>query len=124
MATIGAYTVTGWQGRLRPATQRISIQDAMPGVDGSVATLGSWRSDPTEIITRVDVNTINEAIDLINGYRLLGGQSVNVVDQFTIPWSLVFQAATPVSDYDLLLNGKYRVTTRWVMVTQSSDPTA
>jgi len=123
MATIGSYTVTGWQGRLRPANQRIAILDSMPGVDGSVATLGSWRADPTEIITRTDVATINQAIDLVNGYRQLTGSSVNVVDQFGVPWSQVFIAATPICDYDMLINTRYRVTARWLMVVQSSDPT-
>lgn len=123
MPTIDSYTVTGWQGRLRPSMQRITLLDSMPGVDGSVATLGSWRAEATQIITRVDVATFSAVVSTVNAYRRLGGTSVYVVDQFGSGWASVFQAMTPDSDYDMLINGKYRITTRWLMVTQSVDPT-
>lgn len=123
MATIGSFSFTGWQGRLRQASQRITLMDSMPGVDGSVATLGSWRADPVGIVTRVDVSTLSEAMRNIREYRYLGGKNTTVVDQFGATWPAVFQAMTPDSEYDMLIGGKYRITTRWMMVVQSLDAT-
>jgi hypothetical protein len=121
MPSIAGYEVTGWRGRLRPAEMAIDVEDAQPGVDGHIASLGAYRSPRAEIITIVDVNDIKAVTDLVNAYRRLYGTSVTVIDPTGVTWSGVFIAGMS-PEWDMKASGGFRVTAVWSLVPQSSIP--
>lgn len=121
MPSIGNFQVLAFRGRLFPAVPAIDVEDAAPGVDGHVASIGAWRAPISDIITTVDLPTFALVVQAVNGYRNIVGTSVTVVDQFDTTWSAVF-VQTVQSEYSKIVTGSYRLTATWRLVPQSSIP--
>jgi len=121
MPSIGQFNFTGWRGRIRPANRNIDLFTAPTGIDGSVATLGGYRSDVAEIIATRDVASLALVTQAVNQYRALEGTAATVIDPFGITWSAVFVVRV-ITDYDQLITGGFRITSQWALLPQSTQP--
>lgn len=83
MPQIGPHQITIFSAILRDAHQRIDLLPHQPGVDARIAAASAWSTDPQDLptLTQVSGNIATVSV-LIDSYRALHQQSVQVIDQF------------------------------------------
>lgn len=92
MPQIGPHFITIFNDILSEAMQRIDLLPRQPGVDGTVAAASGWSTEEMDLPTITQITgSIAAASNLIDQYRALHGQHVQITDQFgrAFPNSLI-----------------------------------
>jgi len=121
MPYIAGYQFTTWHGRLLPADLQVGLVTPSPGVLGYGVAVGSYRSEPTEIMTVVNVADDDAFEGLREALRALPPQTVQVIDQFGEMWpTVLIMRARSIRSYTLF--NSVRCETYWRMMTISEAP--
>ena len=122
MATIGAYTVTTFLGRLQPAGQKIAVLSSAPGVDGMAIVKGGWSNRPQAIPTITQVASSAIAATLLQTYRAQHGLVIQVVDQFSITWPNVTVLGVNGVIAAVGYGGLWRLEADWLLLPDTTRP--
>jgi hypothetical protein len=122
MATIGAYTVLIFDGRLRPAVQKIAVIESAPGVDGVAVIKGGWTNSTQAVRTVTEASSASAAALLLQQYRAMHGLVVTVVDQFGFTWPNVTVIGVTGVIAAKGVSGVYRVEMQWSLLPDTTRP--
>jgi hypothetical protein len=122
MATIGPYTVLVFDGRLRPAVQKIAVLESAPGVDGVAVVRGGWTNPPQKVRTVTETTSASLAYGLLDKYRALHGQVVNITDQFGFSWPNVTVTGVTGVIGSAGYSSKWRVEMEWMLLPVTTRP--
>jgi hypothetical protein len=122
MATIGPYTVVAFGGRLQRAVQKIATIESAPGVDGLGVVKGGWTTRPQKIPTVTETTSAALAAALVEKYRALHGQVINIVDQFGVTWPSVTVMGVVAVYGSAGYSSKWRVDAEWTFLVGTTRP--